>query len=127
MTEERDFEGGCLCGDIRYRSTGPLETPPYALTRMYAASGTLYDPDLLQLFINRVGQFPPGSILEMSGGSWVTVISGARTPETWAQPLCLMVRTREGNLPSFELEIDLAKGGEVTAVLSSSDLYGTDL
>ncbi len=23
MTEERDFEGGCLCGDIRYRSTGP--------------------------------------------------------------------------------------------------------
>jgi HD-GYP domain-containing protein (c-di-GMP phosphodiesterase class II) len=111
----------------RYRSTGPFETPPYALARMYAASGTLYDPDLLQLFINRVGQFPPGSILEMGGGSWVTVISGARTPETWAKPLCVMVRTREGKTPSFELEIDLAKGGEITAVLSASDLYGTDL
>ena len=111
----------------RYRATGPFETPPYALARMYAASGTLYDPDLLQLFINRVGQFPPGSILEMAGGSWVTVVSGCRTPETWAQPLCMMVRTRDGETPSFELELDLAKGGDIAAVLSASDLYGTQL
>lgn len=110
----------------RYRSTGPFETPPYALARMYAAAGTLYDPDLLQVFINAVGQFPPGSILEMAGGSWVTVISGCRSPETWAQPLCLMIRTREGNTPAFELELDLAKGGDIAAVLSASDLYGFD-
>jgi hypothetical protein len=111
----------------RYRASGPLETPPYALTRMYAAAGTLYDPELLQLFVNRVGQFPPGSILEMSGGSWVAVVSGARSPETWNKPLCLMVRTKDGRTPSFELEIDLARGGEIAAVLSASDLYGQDL
>ncbi len=110
----------------RYRSSGPFETPPYALARMYAAAGTIYDPDILQVFINRLGQFPPGSILEMTGGSWVSVISGCRSAETWAQPLCLMVRTRDGKTPSLQLELDLAKGGEIAAVLSASDLYDVE-
>jgi len=63
----------------------------------------------------------------MSGGSWVAVVSGARSPETWNKPLCLMVRTKDGRTPSFELEIDLARGGEIAAVLSAADLYGQDL
>jgi HD-GYP domain-containing protein (c-di-GMP phosphodiesterase class II) len=109
----------------RYRAGGPLMLPPEALWRMWAAKGSEYDPTLMQLFVNMVGKYPPGSLLEMAGGSWVTVVSGARSAETWDKPLTLMVRTREGKVPGFELNIDLEKGGEVGRVLTADDLRGS--
>jgi hypothetical protein len=106
----------------RYRAGGPMMLPPWALARMWAAKGDLYDPQLLQLFVNSVGRYPPGSILEMAGGSWVTVISGARSADTWDKPLTLMVRTRDGRAPDFDLKFDLAKGGDIGRVLTAQDL-----
>jgi len=110
----------------RYRAGGPVMLPPWALARMWAARSTLYDPQLLQLFVNSVGRYPPGSLLEMSGGSWVTVISGSRTPDSWDKPLTLMVRTRDGRAPDFDLKFDLAKGGEIRRVLTAADLAASD-
>ena len=93
----------------RWRDGGPIEAPPYAIAKMYGARGTIYDPVLMQLFLNRVGCFPPGSILELSDGSWVTVISGVRWPGSFDKPMTLMVRTAEGKRPPKQVRVDLAE------------------
>lgn len=102
----------------RYRPAGPLLAPPDALARMYAAAGTVYDPVLLQAFINRMGKYPPGSILELDDRSWVLVVSGVREPALFDRPLTRLVRTRFGERPREEEDIDLAFGGfDVTRVI----------
>jgi|GEM_PF-471549 len=66
----------------RHRPGGAMLSPPTALARMYAARGTEYDPELLQLFVNRVGRFPPGSVLERTDGRWVLVMPALRSSDS---------------------------------------------
>jgi preprotein translocase subunit SecB len=102
----------------RYRPAGPLLAPPDALARMYAAAGTVYDTTLLQAFINRMGKYPPGSILELDDRSWVMVLSGVREPGLFDRPLTRLVRTRHGERPREEEDIDMAFGGfDVTRII----------
>ncbi len=102
----------------RYRPSGPLLAPPDAIARMYAAAGSLYDPVLMQAFINRMGAYPPGSVLELDDRSWVMVVSAVREPRLFDQPLTRLVRTRTGQSPREPDDIDLAFGGyEVTRVI----------
>jgi len=102
----------------RYRPAGPLMAPVDVIARMAAAAGSFYDPVLLQAFINRLGKYPPGSVLELDDRSWVMVISGVRAPELFERPLTRLVRTRAGERPREDEDIDLAFGGfEVTRVL----------
>ena len=58
--------------------------PPTAQASMWAARGTLYDADLLALFVQMMGLYPPGSLLELSDGRWVVVVSGGRDAEHFA-------------------------------------------
>lgn len=92
----------------RYRPSGPFLAPPDALARMNAASGTAYDPTLLQALVNGLGAYPPGSVLELSNGAWVVSVSGARDAERFDKPLTRVVRTRGGMVPREPIEIDLA-------------------
>lgn len=94
----------------RYRPSGPLVAPPDALARMAAASGTLYDPLLMQAFVNRMGTYPPGSILELDDRSWVMSLSAVRAPALFDRPLTRLVRTPRGERPSVDEDIDLAFG-----------------
>jgi hypothetical protein len=95
----------------------PIEAPPDALKLMAAQAGTAYDPQLLQLFINVVGQYPPGSVLRLHDNRTLRSISGVRSPETFARPLCEVVRLAGGQKPRERLLLDLAHGGRVTAVI----------
>jgi hypothetical protein len=101
----------------RYRPGGPMLSPPTALARMFAARGTEYDPDLLQLFVNRVGRYPPGSVLELDDGRWVLVLSGVRAPELFDQPFTEVVRLPDGTEPLFPIPVDLADEGAVRRVV----------
>jgi hypothetical protein len=92
----------------RYRPAGPLVAPPDALARMAAAAGTVYDPLLMQAFVNRMGAYPPGSILELDDRSWVMSTSTVRAPALFDRPLTRLVRTPRGNRPSDDEDIDLA-------------------
>ncbi len=93
----------------RYRPSGPLIAPPDAIARMYAAGGTLYDPVLIQAFVNRMGAYPPGSVLELDDGSWVISISPVRKPALFDKPLTRVVRFRSGAAPQETIDVDLAK------------------
>lgn len=96
---------------------GPVHAPADTLRLMAAGSG--YDPVLVQLFINRMGKYPPGSVLRLGDGTLVVSLSGVRTPETFATPRCKVVRMADGHPPPQELWVDLAKGGRVEEVLGS--------
>lgn len=90
------------------RGDGAALSPTDALSGMVMRAGTAYDPTLLRVFVNVLGCYPPGSVLELADGRVVTAISMARSPQTFARPLC---RQADGTL------VDLAAEGEVARVL----------
>ncbi len=105
----------------RIRPDGPLMAPSEALRRMLAASGRRYDPDLLQVFVNEVGLYPPGSLLELEDGAWGVVVSGARSRETFATPLVRVVRLPDGEPPEHDYIVDLAEASSIRRVITPQD------
>ena len=59
--------------------------------------------DLLQ----RMGLYPPGSLLELSDGRWVVSVSGGRDAERFAWPVVRLVRDKEGRPREGGEETDL--------------------
>jgi HD-GYP domain-containing protein (c-di-GMP phosphodiesterase class II) len=100
---------------------GPILAQPDALARMAAQAGSAYDPDLFQVFVNKMGLFPPGSILRLRSGRVVVSTSGARSPKSFARPLCRLVREADGSEPPEPLMVDLAKGDRVVKVVKPGD------
>jgi hypothetical protein len=89
------------------RAGQPQVPPSTAQAAMWAARGSVYDPDLLALFVRRLGLYPPGSLLELSDGSWVVAISGGRDPERFAWPVVRVIRDADGQNLSGRDELDL--------------------
>ncbi len=58
-------------------------------------SGTLYDPDFVRAFIEMVGIYPPGSLLQLDGGEVAMV---TQTSENGGIPDLVLVRTGDGVL-----------------------------
>jgi HD-GYP domain-containing protein (c-di-GMP phosphodiesterase class II) len=67
------------------------ETPNRALNALLDGAGSAYDPDMVRLFIEMMGVYPPGSVLRMSNGETIMVV-GMDGGEMQA----VMVRDREG-------------------------------
>ena len=97
--------------------TGPAMAPTDALARMSAMSGTEYDPDLLQIFINEMGMFPPSSLLALQSGRTVVSVSGCRSPETFAKPLCHVLRKADGTPARRGTYVDLDQEDKVFKLL----------
>lgn len=85
----------------------PPLSPALALSHMWAARGTLYDPHLLALFVQLLGRFPPGTLLELSDGRWALSVSGARDKQHFSWPLVRIVRGSDGTSRDAREEIDL--------------------
>lgn len=101
----------------RYRpGKGPALAAPDAIARMAAMGGKLYDPLLLQLFVNAMGPLPPGSIATLEDGRVVVVISAVRSPQTFDKPLARVVRLADGGSPPADAVIDLAHAPRVVRV-----------
>ena len=94
-------------------------TPHDTLARMAAGSGTRYDPILMQSFVNLMGKYPPGTLLDveipLSVGTYTFVLMSSsltRSPETFDLPLCRLIQLPDGIdcPPSYAGKvIDLAK------------------
>ncbi|MDP2317355.1 MAG: HD domain-containing protein [Pseudomonadota bacterium] len=105
----------------RFRPGGAMYSPSQALARMDGASGVLYDRTVLQAFINRVGRYPPGTLLRLEDGRWVVSVSGARSPQSFARPLCRVLRDADGGMVADGEMVDLAMEGEVAEVLGKGE------
>jgi hypothetical protein len=75
----------------------PQVPPATAQAAMWAARGSAYDPDLMALFVQRMGLYPPGSLLELSDGRLVVSVSGGRGRDRFAWPLVRVVRNPDGS------------------------------
>jgi hypothetical protein len=74
-------------------------TPPVALGAMLGAVGSTYDPVLMQVAVNRLGRYPPGTRVQLDDGRVGTAMSLVRSPSQFERPRVL---TDDGQL------IDLA-------------------
>jgi hypothetical protein len=85
-------------------------SPARAIGSISGGAGIRYDPVLFQAFINKLGRFPPGTLLKLEDGSIARTTSIVRSPETFALPRAVLVRTADGKRPEGMAVIDLAKG-----------------
>ncbi len=79
------------------RSYRRAETPNRALHVILTGAGSLYDPDFARAFIEMVGVYPPGSLLQLSDGDVVMVTKANEGQEL---PDVVLLR------PSGELLLD---------------------
>jgi hypothetical protein len=85
----------------------PGMPPPTAQGAMWAARGTEYDADLMALFVQLMGLYPPGSLLELTNGRWVMSVSGGRDAERFAWPVVRVLREPGGSASENAEELDL--------------------
>ncbi len=97
---------------------GPTpSTPPEALAMLGGGAGTKFDPVVVQLLINRLGAWPPGTFLGLEDGRVVQSVGSARSFETWATPRAVVVRGAQGQAPTVREVIDLSQGPRVMGAL----------
>ena len=114
------------------RRKGGGLNPHEAISRMSQKRGTWYDPHIFQAFVNRMGKYPPGTLLEvkmplikdgqMQDFTFVMVSQSlVRDPDSFDKPVCRLVRTHDGYpCPEHFLHrrIDLQRHGTVLKVLN---------
>jgi hypothetical protein len=106
--------------DTLSRRSGKL-SPTMALAAMLKVAGTLYDPVLLQLLINTLGAYPPGSLLQLEDGRIVRSVAPAPEPERFAAPLARCVNLADGSpAPPDHPPVDLRGAGRARVLRASS-------
>ena len=99
--------------DTLARRSGKL-SPTLALAAMLKWAGTRYDAVVLQLLINALGAYPPGTLLKLEDGRVVRSATPARSPETFATPLARCLRLADGSPAPDDLPlVDLRGAGPV--------------
>ena len=96
------------------RVYGARISPTDALGAMAQAAGRAYHPALVQLLVNALGMYPPGTLLELEDGRYARSVSPVRSPETFATPLARVYDLRTRALGE---RVDLALGLAVKRAL----------
>jgi hypothetical protein len=82
--------------DTLARRSGKL-SPTMALAVMLKWAGTRYDPVILQLMINALGAYPPGTLLRLPDGRIARSALPAREAQAFASPLARCLRLADGS------------------------------
>jgi hypothetical protein len=90
--------------DALARRSGKV-SPTLALAVMLKWAGSRYDAAILQLLVNALGAYPPGTLLQLADGRIVRSAVPARGPDTFAAPLSRCVRLADGSPAPAELPI----------------------
>jgi len=91
--------------------------PAAALTALAAHAAERYDGVLVQLLVNTLGAYPPGTVLQLEDGRVVRSCSPVRHPDSFDRPLCVLVRDARGTLPGQRVLVDLAREGRIRDVV----------
>jgi hypothetical protein len=104
--------------DTLSRRTGKL-SPTLALAAMLKAAGTFYDPVLLQLLINSLGAYPPGTLLQLEDGRIVRSVAPSLAPERFTTPPARCQRHADGSPATDHPLVDLRAAGQVRVLRGS--------
>lgn len=108
----------CEDYDNLVRRRGGRLSPPLAMATLVSGAGTRYDPVLLQVFVNVMGRYPPGTLLQLADGRIVRSIGTARSPQTWELPEARVEADAHGRRVEGEYPmIDLADGPAIVREL----------
>jgi HD-GYP domain-containing protein (c-di-GMP phosphodiesterase class II) len=67
--------------------------PPHqALADILRAAGTLYDPEMAEIFIKHMGVFPVGSMVELTGGQFAIVAASNRNDPL--RPVVILLKAK---------------------------------
>jgi len=86
------------------RRSGQL-TPTMALAAMLKWTRTRYDAAILQLLVNQLGAYPPGTLLLLPDGRIARSALPAASPERFAAPLARCLRLADGTPAPPELPL----------------------
>lgn len=95
-----------------HRPYRAARTPNEALRLLLDGAGTVHDPDVVRLFIEMMGTYPPGSILRLAGGETVVVV-----PSEDGGRRGIVVREPDGTTSSGRRSISFAAGDVVAQLL----------
>jgi hypothetical protein len=90
--------------DTLARRGGKL-SPTLALAAMLKWAGSRYDAAILQLLVNALGAYPPGTLLRLPDGRVVRAAMPASSPERFAEPLARCLRLADGTAAAPELPL----------------------
>jgi hypothetical protein len=102
--------------DTLARRSGKLP-PTMALAAMLKWAGTRYDAVLLQLLVNALGAYPPGTLLRLEDGRVLRSAVPARSAEAFAHPLARCLRLPDGSPAPADMPLVDLKGGEKVQLL----------
>lgn len=71
--------------------------PDEALAAMIQSQG-IYDPTFLKLFVNWMGVYPVGSLVQLQTGEVAQIFAGASDPTKFTRPLVTILKDSKGNL-----------------------------
>ena len=93
------------------------KAPTMALAAMLKWSGTRYDAVLLQLLVNALGAYPPGTLLRLADGRVLRSAVPARSAEAFAHPRARCLRLADGSPAPPDLPLVDLRGGEQMQLL----------
>jgi hypothetical protein len=105
--------------DTLARRTGRL-SPPHALALMAQWAGRRYDPVLLQLLVNALGAYPPGTLLRLPDGRVVRAALPVRSPEAFAHPVARCICLPDGKPASCDLPLVDLRGIDPLVVVRAT-------
>ena len=104
--------------DTLSRRSGRL-SPTMALATMLKAAGTYYDPVLLQLLINALGAYPPGTLLQLEDGRIARCVAPSTRPDRFTTPSARCVHLADGSPVPDPPPVDLREAGQVRVLRGS--------
>lgn len=97
--------------------------PCKALAWMKSASGKVFDPKLVEAFLQMVGLYPVGTLVRLNTRELALVL---RPQEDPARPLVRLVTEADGNLVEDGPEVDLMEKNPITKDYARSILISVD-
>jgi hypothetical protein len=95
-------------------------SPTMALAMMLKWSGTRYDSDILQLLINVLGAYPPGTLLQTEQGHIARSVAPSQAPDGFAAPKVRCLRLPDGKpAPADAPPLDLRNAGRIRVLRPS--------
>jgi HD-GYP domain-containing protein (c-di-GMP phosphodiesterase class II) len=98
--------------------------PARAIARMKQLAGTVFDPAVLEKFIEMLGIYPAGTVVRLDTGELALVLRP--NPEDSARPLVRIVRDAGGDDVLEKREADLAEKDPATRAYRRSILVAVD-